>query len=317
MGTETMSVENATEVAEDGRLTIAYSGGLADSGALLLSEYSASLHGWRDLMQVLGELYLHSFPELRRVRGNELLRIEVVAENKGSYETILAFAFGAVAGGILGNRADAAVVWSFAKLIEWYQRVIRGYVRAKSHTTDVTAIAAALESMAAEAGIPLQHADPGDDAPPLFEVPGSPDQATDEEERPSGTPANRARALAEIIDQALQKATQPLAHSCERVKVFEEHRAPLLEIGPAERAIIVEPLTLPPPRRDWRAARIKFERITLTARLAVHCSHSRMNRSPTRLRTILGSQIRRSAPQRIRIRKLLTKTDRSTSGYAR
>jgi hypothetical protein len=120
-----------------------------------LSEYAASLHGWRDLFQVLGELYLHSFPELRRVRGNDLLRIEVVAEKPGSYETVLTFVFGAIAGGILGNRADAGVVWSFKKLVEWYQRAIREYVRRKSQTTDVTAVSAALEQVAAEAGIPL------------------------------------------------------------------------------------------------------------------------------------------------------------------
>src|SRR5262245_50456263 len=72
-----LPVEQTTRVGDDGRLTIAYAGGLADAGALLLSEYSASLHGWRDLAQFLGELYLHSFPELRRIRGTDLLRIEV------------------------------------------------------------------------------------------------------------------------------------------------------------------------------------------------------------------------------------------------
>lgn len=255
-----MSDDRVINAGEDGRLTIAYSGGRADSGALLLSEYSASLSGWRDLLQVLGELYLHSYPELRRVRGSDLLRIEVVAEKSGSYETVLAFIFGAVANGILGNRADAATVWTFNKLVLWYRRAIRGYVRTKSSTTDVTAIAAALEQLSAQAGIPLDSSESTDETPPLFDTPTDP-TSDDEDEPVRVAPVNKARALTEIIDQALQRATQPLANSCERVSLFTEHTAPLLEIGPAERAVIVEPLTLPPPKRDWRAARVKFERI--------------------------------------------------------
>jgi hypothetical protein len=75
--------ENSESSASDDRLSLLYEGGLADNGALLLPEYAASLDGWRDLFQLLGELYFHSFPELQKVRGANLLRIEVVAENWG------------------------------------------------------------------------------------------------------------------------------------------------------------------------------------------------------------------------------------------
>jgi hypothetical protein len=212
-------------------------------------------------MQVLGELYLHSFPELRRVRGTDLLRIEVVAEKPGSYETVLTFFFGAVAGGIIGNRADAAVVWSFRELVKWYKRVIRGFVRTKSTTTDVTAIAAALEQMAAEAEIPLEYADQSEDAPPLFELPDTPQNQLDDEPVQRPPTVSKSRVLAELIDQALHRATEPLAQSCERVKLFSDEPIALVEIGPAERAIIIQPLSLPPPKREWRAARVKFDRI--------------------------------------------------------
>jgi hypothetical protein len=73
--------------------------------------------------------------------------------------------------------------------------------------------------------------------------------------------ADRAQALAEKLDSSLKRATQPLERSCERLKVLLPDRTTLFEIGPAERAVIVAPLTLPPPKREWREARIKFERI--------------------------------------------------------
>ncbi|MEA2711479.1 MAG: hypothetical protein QOF78_4080 [Phycisphaerales bacterium] len=238
-----------------------FSGLLADSGALLLSEYAASLAGWRELMQVLGELYLHSYPELRKVRGTDLLRIEVVAEKPGSYETVLVFMFGAIAGGILGNRADAATLWTFSKLTAWYKRVIGGFVQVKSQTTDITVIAAALASMAVDAEVLLDTAQTSEVDTPLFDAPTTDEQNSEEEYAAPHQKVDKARALAEIIDQALQRATQPLVQSCHRITVAEAGKRPLLEIGPAERAVIVASLTLPPPTRDWRQGRVKFERI--------------------------------------------------------
>jgi hypothetical protein len=45
------------------------------------------------------------------------------------------------------------------------------------------------------------------------------------------------------------------------MKVLLVNNFIVLEIGAAERAIISTPLTLPPPKRDWARARVRFERI--------------------------------------------------------
>jgi hypothetical protein len=272
--------ENSESSVSDERLSLLYEGGLADNGALLLPEYAASLDGWRDLFQLLGELYFHSFPELRKVRGSNLLRIEVVAERRGSYETVLVFVLGVAAGGIIGNRADAAVVWSFRKLVEWYRQAVTTYVLKKSQTTDFTEIAAALESMTAEQGISLESEAVTSDEQPLFEDAKN-EEVADEATPPKDTSVDKASVLTERLDQALKQATQPLEHSCERVKLFISSTEILLEIGPAERGIIASPLTAPPPKRDWRSAKIKFER-TSTARQEKPCSilSMRMTRMP-------------------------------------
>src|SRR6185312_682174 len=163
---------NGGNTTSDDRLSLVFDGGLADNGVLLLPEYAASLEGWRDLFQVLGELYFRSFPELRKLRGSNLLRIEIVAERRGSFETVIGIIIGVAAQGILGNRADAAVVWTFRKLVEWYREVVSSYVRKKSETTDYTEIAAALERMTTERGIPLETGVVAVEEEPLFENPG-------------------------------------------------------------------------------------------------------------------------------------------------
>jgi hypothetical protein len=139
-----------------GQLRLVYAGGLAESGKLLLDEYAASLTGWRDLFQVLGELYLHSVPELKAVPGTDLLRIQIVAEETGSYEAMLAFIVGAAANSIIGNRADDALKWSFRKMLEWYQAAVSSHVRTKSRTTNIEEIVAALENMTRAQGVTLE-----------------------------------------------------------------------------------------------------------------------------------------------------------------
>jgi hypothetical protein len=242
-------------------LSLLFEGGLAESGALLLDEYAASLDGWRDILQQLGQLYFHSFPELQRIRGSDLLRVEIAGERRGSYETVLNFVLLAMAAGIIGNRVDATIVWTFKKLVEWYRDAVSRYVREKMKTTDVVAIAAALREMTEGRGIPLDQEEFGEETQALF-----PEPATERDEQlaePATAPAqvDRAQALAEKLDSALKRATQPLDRSCERVKVLLSDGTSLLEIGQAERAVIAAPLTLPPPKREWREARIKFERI--------------------------------------------------------
>lgn len=252
-------VTPANAAAQGDTLSLLYEGGLAESGALLLDEYAVSLDGWREILQQMGQLYFHSFPELRRIRGSDLLRVEIVGERRGSYETLLVFVLGAAAGGIIGNRADAAVVWTFKKLAEWYRDVVSRYVREKTTTTDVAAIAAALREMTEGRGIPLDQEQFDEDTKPLFPEPApEPDEQTT---LPASPQVDRAQALTEKLDSAMKRATQPLERSCERVKVLLPDRTTLFEIGPAERAVIAAPLTLPPPKREWREARVKFERI--------------------------------------------------------
>lgn len=251
--------EPGIPAAED-RLLLVFDGGLADAGVLLLPEYAASLDGWRDLFQLLGELYFHSFPELRKLRGSNLLRVEVIAERRGSFETCLHFILGAAAGGIIGSRTDQVVGWTFRKLVEWYREAVSTYVRTKSRTTDYTEIAAALESMTAQRGIQLDSEAVIAEEQPLFET--HDDQHAANEPAPTvDASVDRATVLTERMDQALKQATKPLEQSCERLKLLASTTEVLLEVGPAERGIIASPLTAPPPKRDWRSAKIKFERI--------------------------------------------------------
>ena len=157
--------------------------------------------------------------------------------------------------------ADAAVVWTFRKLIEWYREAVSTYVRKKSETTDYTEIAAALESMTNQRGIPLDTETVAVEEEPLFENPDERGNSRRIRCRPDAASVDKATVLAERLDQALKQATQPLEQSCERVRVLISKTEVLLEIGPAERGIIASPLTAPPPKRDWRSAKIKFERI--------------------------------------------------------
>lgn len=225
-----MTKENGiTSDAESNTLKLFFEGGLAENGAILLEEYAASLEGWRDLFQLLGELYLHSFPELRKIRGSQLLRLEITAERSGSYETWLLIVLGAAAGGIIGNRADALAVWSFRKLVAWYRTAIASYVQTKNQTTDITAIADSLRQMMEEQGISLEQEEASEEPAPLL-LPERQDDSSDEDFEVTPAPIDRAEALAERLDQSLKHATQPLEHSCERIKLVGEEKTPLLEI---------------------------------------------------------------------------------------
>lgn len=239
---------------ERGYLSLLYEGGIANEGALVLDEYAASLEGWRALFQLLGEIYFHSFPELRRVRGARLLRIEIVAERRGSWETFLVIS---LLTGIIGARADVTVMWAFSKLVEWYRLSITTFVRKKSETTDIDEIVAALREMAEKSGFVLDN-DIGDEDPDQMVFY---DEKPDEDEIPGTHPIGRAQALAERVDHLLKQATSPLEHSCNSMTLLAADKSPVLKFGPAERAAIMAPLTLPPPKREWRQARIKFERI--------------------------------------------------------
>jgi hypothetical protein len=114
--------------------------------------------------------------------------------------------------------------------------------------------------MTTERGIPLDSDAVASDEKPLFDD-ADDEEVSQESAVPRDTSVDTATVLTERIDQGLKQATQPLEHSCERVKLFLAGTELVLEIGPAERDIIASPLTAPPPNRDWRSAKIKFERI--------------------------------------------------------
>lgn len=243
-------VESTTQES----LVLRYDGGLADRGSLFLDEYAQSLEGWEQLFRLLGQLYFHTVPELRKFRSRDLLRIEVVAEEPGSFSAVLTFTLLAIAGGIIGNRADRAAVLTFAKLVEWWRDFISHFVREKAKTTDVTAIVQALLRMTEERGITLDEESTSEgEEPQLFDPE---DVATHFAVR-----VNPSQAVTEKFDQLLKSATKPLDNSCLKLTIATSDQRPVLEIGPAERAVISAPLTLPPPKRNWVKAHVKFERI--------------------------------------------------------
>ncbi|MDB5333718.1 MAG: hypothetical protein JWP03_4869, partial [Phycisphaerales bacterium] len=170
------------------------------------------------------------------------------------------FAILAVASGIIGNRADRVAVWSYQRLMQWFRTAISGYVSKKNVTTNIEEIAADLELMMRENGIQLEPNDLPDEGIALFPTP--PDDDAPEVPPPLGEQhPDKARVLAERIDHSLRRATEPMGRSCERIILQAEEELPMLEFGPPERAVIEAPLTLPAPKTDWRAARVKFERI--------------------------------------------------------
>lgn len=181
-----------------------------------------------------------------------------MAERRGSYEVEIAFLLGAAFSGIIGNRADAAVVWSFRKLLRWYHDLAKTYVSVKRQTTDIEAVARALEQLASGHDVSLWHAPrPVEDADQLRLVP-APD---DDDDEARVEPVNPSRMFAERIDGSLKAATAPLERSCDKISVLAQARKPLIELGIRDRQVIAEPLTLPPPNRTWRPARVKFDRI--------------------------------------------------------
>lgn len=255
----------SVQIPNPDRVSIVYSGGMAEQNALILGDYAASLDGWRDLWEILGELYFRSFPELRRIPGASLLRVEIVAEKPGSFTAVVEFVLMAAASGIIGNRADAAAKWGFRGLIGWYRAAITKFVHAKTSTTNVESIADAIEEVSRENEIALGPDGHEAAETPMFvaEVNAEPrdDEPEDEGLGEVGEGARKSRVMAERIDHSLRRATEPIGHSCERISIEISGEPPMLEMGPAERAVIAAPLTVPPPTRDWRKARIKFERI--------------------------------------------------------
>jgi hypothetical protein len=274
------------------RLTLVYDGGLASNGVLLLPDYAESLDGWRDLFQVLGELYFHSFPELRKIKGTSLLRIEIVAERRGSFETVLEFMLTAAVGGIIGNRMDALTVWAFPKLVKLYQEIISEFVHIKSKTSNYLVIAADLKKLISSRYTPLdlEAIDPKHQS--LFDT-SEENEPSEETDQQSDKNVDKAVVLTERLDQSLKRATQPIDHSCERVKLIDSSNELLFEIGIAERAVIAAPLSAPTPERNWIKAKIRFERINRKTGKALFNFDNEGEETPAHYCLILDSDVRK------------------------
>ncbi|MFG0244070.1 MAG: hypothetical protein ACF8R9_14890 [Phycisphaerales bacterium JB054] len=243
---------------ESNQLCLLYRGGLADEATLLLDEYAASLEGWRGAFQLLGEVHFHSFPELRRFRGSRLIQIQVVAEEPGSWKTVVVFTLGAAAGGIIGNRADAALMWAFPKLVEWFGEAISVFVRSKLESTDVVALADVLREVLAARGYNLEEEKQIDrDQLRLADEDGPLDGDVDDH----SSAVRPVQLLVERLDSCLKHATAPLDRSCTALSITNPNGSSVVEIGQIEREVIAAPLTLEISRKDWVQAHIRFERI--------------------------------------------------------
>ena len=250
--------------ASDGKLLIKYSGRLADTGSLSLVEYTESLMGWRRFFQVAGELYLRSKSDkLKRLSGAELLEIRIVAERPGSYEVIIAFILGQAIGGMIGGRADAALVAICRHLMGWYRRIIKQHIQTKTQTTNVEEIVKALERLCGENGVELESS--VDVSKDQFgaSYPVISKTMTEEEgdDAPENDRVSKARVLVETVDEALKSATCPLDSSCNKISVIPEGEQPLGVFGQHEREVLQKPLSLPLPEGTWNPATIKFVRI--------------------------------------------------------
>lgn len=248
-------VQQTSDKPSPESLVIEFDGGLADEHRLTLDCYVESITGWRDFLVIATEIYLRSDPDLRHARRHELFEFRIDADRPGTYEVILSFILGAVAGGIIGNRADAAFVYSCRRLWDWYKKLATAHLTAKRTTTNVDEIVAALETMTRRENIELQ-------AFAAEEARGEDDEDDWDGGLVESDPQSRARKLVDKLDSSLRRAASPIGLDCDSVKVFNVARSvQVASFGAVEKYILEKPLTLPPPSGIWTPTSVKFERI--------------------------------------------------------
>jgi hypothetical protein len=261
---EAITMPNTDEPGNGFGLQITFSGGMADRASLQLREYSASLAGWEDFFRLASELYLRSQADMSRVPSSQLVQIQIRAEKGGSYVTGLEFVFLIAATEWIKKGSTAAYERLTPLMLNWFRSLVTTHVATKTATTNVEEIAAALTSMAQAAEIDLS-AGVADTSPPTAlnalsdaEYTGQID--TDQIDDVA-VPASRPRQLAEKIDLQLKAATEPLEGSCTKITVTDATGTTLITLGPKDRAVISEPLSLPPPNRTWFQTKVRFVRI--------------------------------------------------------
>ena len=140
---------------ENERLILKLSGGNAESGSLPLPQYWLTLQGWNDFFRIIGGLYQQAATTAEGEPVQANFQIRVIAERRGSYEIYLEFILVAAVGGVIGNRTDAIVKWTFAELLKWYRQTFKTYKDAKAASTNVEEIVEALEELTKKRKIPL------------------------------------------------------------------------------------------------------------------------------------------------------------------
>jgi hypothetical protein len=237
-------------------ILIKYEGGLADRHELSLDRYLESVTGWRDFLTLATEIVLRSYPELRHLKRPELFEFRIEAERPGSYEVVLWFTLGAAAGGIIGNRADAAFIALMRRLPKWYERLVTTHVRTKQSTANVDDIVSALNEMTRSENIELAEFT---DSPPEVSEDSEDDIPVDAGET---DPQSRARKLVEKLDSSLKHAAAPIGPDCNSVTVVNVTLdLEIATFGAYEKMALDRPLTLPPPSGVWTKTSVKFERI--------------------------------------------------------
>jgi hypothetical protein len=242
---------------ENARLIIQFIGGSADAGALDLQKYALTLQGWNDYFKLAGSIYQNALANSNGQPESTNLRLEINAEEKGSFETHLEFFLTAIAAGIIGNRADGALVWTFRKLLLWCKALLTAYKSAKLRTTNVEEIVAALEDLASREKIPLRPKTRAELVDILHEMVEDADSDDIDNEFAA------RRLLVEKIDLSLRNATLLLGSNCHFINLVSSEGEVIFSFDQNDYRAIHRSLTLPPPEAIWRRARVKFERINV------------------------------------------------------
>jgi len=237
-------------------LSIEFSGASADRSRLNFEEYAQSLDGWQRFFRMASDLKLRAEIDFGELRLNDVLDLQIRPEREGSFLTVVEFVLLLSASEWIKKGANQSYEVCTKRLIKWFRDLVAIFVETKRKTTNVEEIAAALEQMVTQNGIDLTSRVVATDEQMSLDV-----AEDDNEDLEEGPRASKQRQITERLDEQLMAATQPLERSCTRIRVLDTNKTPLITLGSIERAVIVEPLTLPPPKRDWVEASVKFVRI--------------------------------------------------------
>ena len=261
-----MSKASDSTVTPDGELSVIYNGGIAEGHELTLDRYVQSLAGWRDFFVFAAELYFRSNSELRTKRRDELFHIRIAAQREGSFDVVLEFFLSAVAGGIIGGRADAI----FIALLKWYRSLISNHLRTKQRSQNIDEIVAALESMSRDENVELVPAAVSQDESTL-----SPDDDIDSREDLNRDARTSLRTLVDKIDTALRHSASPIGADCNSIDVKDAKNTVIVaSFGAVEKTVLDSALTLPLPEGVWTPITVRFERINRkTGRALIYIDH--------------------------------------------